>query len=194
MTFRTEQALTADRVWLDEARAGGSAAFARLYDRHIKAVYWYSLRMLGSVEDAEDIAQDVFVLAWKKRSDVRIIDRSILPWLLVSARNLSLNKLKRSGRRAERHSLDGFQSDRADSARGPDAEAQGRMLLAAIQSAVDDLSLTDQTLYYLCIDEGFSYAQAATALGTSHGAVRNRLSRLRANLQLVLASQKEGLS
>ncbi|WP_146084368.1 MULTISPECIES: sigma factor-like helix-turn-helix DNA-binding protein [unclassified Rathayibacter] len=41
-------------------------------------------------------------------------------------------------------------------------------------------------MYYLCIEQGSSYADAAKALGSTHGAVRNRLSRLRTALRTTL--------
>ena len=69
-----------------------------------------------------------------------------------------------------------------------------RLLAAAIQDAIDDLSSADQTLYYLCITEGFSYQKAADALGVTHAVVRNRLARVRRALQLNLATRNEGLS
>lgn len=193
MTSSDGATLADDRLYLQDATSGDSAAFAQLYDRHVDAVYMYSFRMLDSSDDAEDLTQEVFILAWKKRATLRIVDHSILPWLLVAARNLSLNRLKKHGRLTEHLSLDGLASDRMDVRPGPDVDVHGRLLLEAIQTAVDALSTADQTLYYLCIDEGLSYAKAAAALGTTHGAVRNRLSRLRSQLQLSLAAQKEGL-
>lgn len=69
-----------------------------------------------------------------------------------------------------------------------------RLLEKSILEAVDGLSLTDQTLYYLCIDEGVSYQKAADSLGITHGAVRNRLSRLKHALRLKLIAQQEGTS
>jgi RNA polymerase sigma-70 factor (ECF subfamily) len=149
--------------------------------------------MLRSETHAEDTTQEVFVLAWNKRGSIRIVDQSILPWLLTSAQNLALNRLKKS-RRESAH-LSSQTSAELD-VRAVDAESPGliQMLGEAIDFAVGELSDMDQILYYLCIDEGLSYAEAASALGTTHGGVRNRLSRVRRLLQIRLAPQKEGIS
>jgi hypothetical protein len=83
-----ESLLMEDRACLDATGAGDSAAFVRLYEKHINSVYRYALQMLRSVPEAEDIAQEVFILAWVKRTKIRIVDQSVLPWLLVTTRNL----------------------------------------------------------------------------------------------------------
>jgi RNA polymerase sigma factor (sigma-70 family) len=185
---------TGDRAWLEASGAEESAAFAKVYDKHVRSVYRYALHVLRSAHEAEDITQEVFILAWAKRRSIRLADRSLLPWLLVTSRNLSLNRVKQLQRDAKGTT----HLSEADAGQGPhraaDDDAEGRMLLAAIDDAVDDLSMTDQTLYHLCITEGLSYQQAATTLGTTHGAVRNRLARLRRSLQIALTPQREGLS
>jgi RNA polymerase sigma factor (sigma-70 family) len=188
-----ESLLMEDRACLDATGAGDSAAFVRLYEKHINSVYRYALQMLRSVPEAEDIAQEVFILAWVKRTKIRIVDQSVLPWLLVTTRNLSLNRIKKANRDARNASLDA-QDIGLCSQHDTEGAAMSGMLAAAIEDAVGDLSLTDQTLYYLCISEDFSYQKAADALGVTHGVVRNRLARLRRALQINLAAQREGLS
>ncbi|MGM7668381.1 RNA polymerase sigma factor [Microbacterium sp. A93] len=73
----------ADAELIRLARRGDRGAFATLFERHSKAVYLYSWSMLRDDSDADDITQDVFVVAWR------------LPWMLVTARNLSRNQLRR---------------------------------------------------------------------------------------------------
>jgi RNA polymerase sigma-70 factor (ECF subfamily) len=194
MNTNSVQWSAAESGWLDEARRGDATAFSSLYQTHIRAVYWYALRMLKNAADAEDASHDVFVLAWEKRSTIRIVDQSILPWLLVSTRNLCLNRLKKSGREQAERARYAVIEDAPDPTRSAAADLEGRELLAAIEDAVGDLSSTDQQLYYLCIDEGLSYADAAAILDTTHQSVRSRLSRLRRALRISLADQKEQLS
>jgi RNA polymerase sigma factor (sigma-70 family) len=180
-----------ERLWLD---AGDPAAFTHLYDAHIVSVYRYALRMLGSVPDAEDVAQEVFILAWVKRSTIRVVDQSLLPWLLVTTRNLSLNKIKALRRDARHLPLDLVEVYALHPHRGAEEVAMAHLLEAAISDAIDELSETDQALYHLCLSDGLSYQKAADQLGVSHGAVRNRLSAVRRILRLKLAPQQEGLS
>lgn len=180
----------ADRSLLTAAQRGDHDAFGKLYEEHVRDVYRYALRMLRDTTGAEDITQDVFTLAWANRADIKIVDRSLLPWLLVTARNLSLNRLKRTNRQAG--SIDSTEA--VDPRPGPEAVLVDRQLADSIQDAVARLSPGDQLLYRLCLVDELSYRDAAAELGTTTGTVRNRLSRLRRALRISLATHKEGLS
>jgi RNA polymerase sigma-70 factor (ECF subfamily) len=68
---------------------------------------------------------------------------------------------------------------------------RNRALREAIDDALAQLSDEDYTVYLLCIEEGLSYQQASLTMGVSHGAVRNRLARLRAGLRIALGSARD---
>jgi RNA polymerase sigma factor (sigma-70 family) len=117
----------------------------------------------------------------------------LLPWLLVTTRNLCLNRIKKATR--ERRALFRQTDDGGtDPSVSPEHHAEKAELAAAITKAVEDLSTADQTLYYLCIEEGLSYSAAASAMGITHSTVRNQLSRLRRSLRVSLADQKANFS
>ncbi|KZX21964.1 RNA polymerase sigma-70 factor (ECF subfamily) [Rathayibacter tanaceti] len=174
-----------DAALLEAARRGDRAAFGRLYDRHAPTTYRYALSIVREPIDAEDVVQDVFLTTWTRIADATVVDASALPWLLTTARFTALN-LVRSRTRARNRTDDADLSLHPDHRESPEGEVERRLLVAAIEDAVSELSETDQALYYLCIEQGSSYADAASALGASHGAVRNRLSRLRATLRAAL--------
>jgi len=180
----------ADRTLLAAARRGDREAFSHLYETHVRDVYRYALRMLRDTSAAEDITQDVFTLAWSKRAEIVVVDVSLLPWLLVTSRNLSLNRIKQSNRTVELAAA----AQSPDSAAGPEATLIDQQLGESIRLAVAGLSAIDQQLYRLCLVDELSYRDAAHVLGTTTGAVRNRLTRLRRSLRLSLATHEEGLS
>ena len=68
---------------------------------------------------------------------------------------------------------------------------RNRALREAIDDALAALSDDDYTVYLLCIEEGLTYQEASIQMGVSHGAVRNRLARLRAGLRVALGSARE---
>jgi len=73
------------------ARQGDTSAFGELVDRHRVAVYRAALAALGSHAEAEDVAQDAFVTAFRKLAGFRG-DASFKTWLLTIAWNHAINR------------------------------------------------------------------------------------------------------
>ena len=80
-----------DADLVDRARQGDSAAFGELVDRHRMAVYRAALAALGSHADADDVAQETFVSAYRRLNGFRG-DASFKTWLLTIAWNQSINR------------------------------------------------------------------------------------------------------
>jgi RNA polymerase sigma factor (sigma-70 family) len=179
-----------DRIDLEAAARGDASAFDALYRRHVTVVYRHAYSLLGTRREAEEIAQDVFVTLWSKIGSVRIVDRSLLPWLLTTSRYLCLNRRRALARNNARIHVDGLVALPPDSMSVED-RVRNRALREAIDDALAELSDEDYTAYMLCIEEGLTYEQAAIAMGVSHGAVRNRLARLRAGLRIALGPARD---
>ncbi len=162
------------------ARRGDRGAFSALFARHGRAVYLYAWSMTRDDRDAEDIAQEVFVVAWRKLAGIRIVESSALPWLLVTCRNLSRNAL-----RARR---DAIVLD--ESLLPADRTRQERVEeLAWVRQHVERLGAMDQRVIHLCLVEGYSYAEAGDHLGLTTSAVAKRVERARASLRLSLRGE-----
>jgi len=73
------------------ARQGDPAAFGELVDRHRPAVYRAALAALGSPADAEDAAQDAFLLAYRRLDSFRG-DASFKTWLLTITWHQAINR------------------------------------------------------------------------------------------------------
>ncbi|GAA2080189.1 RNA polymerase sigma factor [Aeromicrobium tamlense] len=168
-----------DTALLARAQAGDTFAFGTLFDRHVSAVYWQAHRVVGDASEAEDVCQDTFVTAWRRIGDITIVDRSILPWLMVTARYTALNAGRK---RARLHAVD-LEHEPVDPGADPSGHVEEAAVAAAIDAAVARLSPVDRRLFELCVDGDLTYEQAAAELGVTHGAVRNRVSRLRARLR-----------
>lgn len=172
-----------DVALLHELADGSKRAFSALYDRHSRVVYAYAAARLTARDDVEEISQDVFVTLWRRRATLEIVGESALPWLLVTCRNLILNK-RRANQAAARRRTDTPVDDTVpDTAPGPDEATERAQLLALVEAAAARLPEPDRTIFELCIRGDASYEDAALAAGISTGAVRNRLSRLRARLR-----------
>lgn len=88
------------QLWAAVVRGDG-IAFASVFDRHGDRVWRHVWRIMQHRQDAEDVVSATFAEAWRKRASVRIVDDSLLPWLLVTATNCARNA-GRSRRRLDR--------------------------------------------------------------------------------------------
>ncbi|KRC66260.1 RNA polymerase subunit sigma-24 [Aeromicrobium sp. Root236] len=177
-----------DRELLARAAAGDRAAFGQLYDRHVRPVYWQAYAVVRDQREAEDVTQDVFITTWDKIRRITVVDDSVLPWLLVTARFTALNARRRS-QKVKTRSIQ-LNADLPDDASVEDEVVAGQ-IRGEIEKAVAALSPTDQRLYEMCVAGDDTYESAARELGVSHAAVRNRVSRLRTRLRADLRSMRE---
>jgi RNA polymerase sigma-70 factor (ECF subfamily) len=83
-----------DLELVNEVRNGKRQAFTELMRRYQQRVYWTARRIVGSHEDADDIAQETFVKAYLALGDFRG-DASFFTWLYRIAVNLSLNAIRK---------------------------------------------------------------------------------------------------
>jgi RNA polymerase sigma factor (sigma-70 family) len=161
------------------------ARLEQLWRRHLPAVLNYARRRTGSVDDAHEVAADVFVTAW------RLIDtvpegREARLWLFTVARHAVLNTARTNIRRtrlAERiadelalHPTVGNTVDAQDTT------------AVQVREALSRLRETDRELLVLVSWDGLTAAEAAQVLDLNPAAVRVRLHRARQRLRVHLQS------
>lgn len=180
----------ADIELLALVQTGNREAFRLLFKNHQRPVYVCALRVLGSASDAEEIVQDTFLTMWNKRNKIELAGDSALPWLLVTARFLALNR-HRSNQRSSTEPLNPAVDVVAD-AESLDEKVVLAELMEALEVSIAAMPQVDQEIFNLCLVEGVNYEQAAKRLGITHGSVRNRLSRLKGKLRSQLNVSQEG--
>jgi len=170
------------------ALGGDGEAFAVVFDLHRERVYRHALRLNGNAHDAEDVTAGAFLELWRRRTSVRLVEGSVLPWLLVTTTNLSRNAAR--SLRRYRALLGSLPRSGPAGGAGEVAFDQIEEATAAeqIRRALRSLSDLDGALIALTAFEGFSPAQAAVALGISDGAARARLHRARAKVASALGT------
>lgn len=144
--------------------------------------------MAQTRHDAEDVVASTFLELWRRRADVRLVDRSALPWLLVTATNVGRNAAR--GTRRYRQLLERLprpadQPDVAEVALASHALGVDARLRAGLRA----LSKTDAHLFVLVALEGYPVAAAAEQLELSLSAARARLHRVRTRLRDRLGDQ-----
>jgi RNA polymerase sigma-70 factor (ECF subfamily) len=75
--------------------AGNEEAVRALYARFGRPIFTLGLRLLGSAEAAEELTQDVFVMAWRKASRFDATRGRLSTWLMAIAHNLAVDRLRR---------------------------------------------------------------------------------------------------
>ncbi|MFP5379558.1 MAG: RNA polymerase sigma factor, partial [Vicinamibacteria bacterium] len=147
-----------------------------------------ALAIVRDVDLSRDVAQDVFLAAWRDLKDLRDPE-SFLPWLRQLTRHRAYHVLRTERRRDRRVTFVDDEELRAiDKDTSPTVEAsllaeEERRVLEAVLSELADDVREVVTLYYR---EGESTAHVARLLGLSEAAVRQRLSRARKQLRATL--------
>ena len=172
-----------DAVLVSRAREGNLDAFEILVVRHSGMAYRVALRMLGSHEDAQDVAQEALMAAWRSLDRFRG-DAEFSTWLHRIVTRRALNLLTRGH---THQSLDLLPEVSADSARSdPHLLAERRATMDAVTTAVARLPLPQRVAIVLRDFENLPYTEGATVTGSSVASVRSHLFRARRSLAEVL--------
>lgn len=156
------------------ARAGDGEAYGRIFDRHRDRVHRHAYRLVARPADMDDVVAVVFLEAWRRRDTARLIEGSLLPWLLVTATNAARNATRSSIRYRKLLATLPPAEPAPDPAAGVDD--------GPASAALRGLPIADQQVIVLCVLEGCSEAEAAAVLGVARGTVKSRLSRARRRL------------
>ena len=173
------------------AARGDAQAFATLVDHTSGLVTSIVLAVLRDFDASQDVAQDVFLAAWRDLPKLQN-SASFLPWLRQIARNRSHHVL-RSRIRARRYVApdadDATMHAVPDGGPGIDAALLAAEDRRLITEGLDRLPDEAREVLLLFYREEQSVAQVATLLDLSEGAVKQRLSRARVALRKDLLDQ-----
>jgi len=174
-----------------QVQQGNLVAFESLVDRYKQRIFNLVYRMLRDANEAEDIAQKVFIQVFKA-SDRYRPTAQFSTWLFTIARNLTLNEIRRRSRKPNMDSMDAAADPEGDGvpreyqdARGRDAGAESlqRELLEHIDLGIADLPENQRAAILLCREGDISYEEIAKILGCSVSAVKSLLFRARDTLK-----------
>jgi RNA polymerase sigma-70 factor (ECF subfamily) len=167
--------------------AGDTAAFADLVRRHQDRVYGMALRATGRSEDAEDLAQEVFLSVFRSLEGFKG-EAKFTTWLYRIAWTRCADWLRRKSRRGRRtaplEEADSLADDRAD----PAVEPIGKDDRLRVRRALDGLEERYRSVVELAGIQGLSYAEVGAALGLPVKTVETRLYRARRLLRARLAA------
>ncbi|POH58489.1 sigma-70 family RNA polymerase sigma factor [Cryobacterium zongtaii] len=165
--------------------AGEGDAFGVLYDRHRDRIFRHAYRLSGNRHDAEDILSAAFLELWRRRSKVRLVEDSVLPWLLVTTTNVARNG-RRAAFRYSKLLLSLPRGEVVNIHKSEDSYAEDAANVNAAL-ALRSLSPTDMHLVSLVVFEDYSLAAAAAILNITPGAAKTRMHRARRRMRAAIA-------
>jgi RNA polymerase sigma-70 factor (ECF subfamily) len=194
---KDKEVLNRESIMLMSRIAEGDAeAFAALVALHQHAVIGTCAKMLGNIDDAHDLAQQVFLRVWKSAPRYKPTAR-FTTWLFTITRNLVFNQT-RSNQRAHFVSIDAEGDNEASqrvlqaaTATTPADDALAAELAHAIDQAIQKLPETQRLAVILRRYQDLTYEEIAESMDSSISAVKSLLFRARAQLRESLSGYLE---
>lgn len=157
---------------------GNNRALEILISRHLKLIYSYVYKNVGSVSDAEDITQEVFIRVWKnlKKFDQK---KSFRPWIFQIAKNRSVDFL----RRKKTIPFSRFENEKGQNSLIASIAAAPLNLIEKISdrrvlsTAMQGLTDKEYKVINMRHDEGLSFKEIAQVFQESINTVKSRYRR-----------------
>jgi len=179
---------------IERAIAGDSAAFEQIVLRHERRVLTLAWRLLGSMTDAQDAAQEVFIRAFKylHRFDAR---RPLEPWLV----RMTVNVCRDLGSKKQKLRIMFSESDAIPSTfpaispgGDPHSELAAQQQKEIVRALLASLPEKERAAVVLRDIEGLSTAEVAQALGSSEATIRSQISTARVKIKKAIERMKGG--
>ncbi|HOM03599.1 MAG TPA: sigma-70 family RNA polymerase sigma factor [Acetivibrio sp.] len=186
-----------EKELIDRAKKGDVEAFEQLIEGCQKKVFNIAFRMLGNYDDASELAQEVFLKAYKSIKNFKG-DSLFNTWIYKVATNACLDEIrKRKNKKVvfldEDIEFNGNEIKRQikDDSPGPELTAEDNELKRAVKDSINMLSEEYRTVIVLRDIQGFSYEEISQIIKCPEGTVKSRINRARQALKKILQQKKE---
>lgn len=153
------------------ALRGESGAREALLDAWLPVVIQWADRLGGPRTDAEDVAQDVFLVVLRRLADVRDLE-GFPAWLYgITRKTVAAHRRRAWFRRW----VPGAAPERASSAPSPEEDVEAARRARKVQALLEELPTAQREVLVLCDVEGRTAVEAAGLIGIPVGTVRSRL-------------------
>jgi RNA polymerase sigma-70 factor (ECF subfamily) len=178
----TSQGSDPDEALLADVGRGDPRAVRQLLDRRLPRIVALARRMLNDAGEAEDVAQETFLRAWKQARSWRPGGARFDTWLHRVALNICRDRLRR-----RRDVVMAEPPERADPGPAPDAGVLGREVSQRVEAALAALPARQREAIVLCHHQGLGNIEAAALMQVSVEALEGLLGRGRRALKAALA-------
>ncbi len=152
---------------------GDEVAFRSLFDLYYQRLVTFAFRFTGDLDSARSIVQDIFVVLFEKRAEIRI-HTSLKSHLFQSVRNRALNLVKHEKMKREHHALMALNSSEGEA---PYDELEMNDLQAQIAGVVNQLPAQCQKIFRMSREDGSSNQEIADKLSISKRTVETQISK-----------------
>jgi len=202
-TWSSSDELESDSYLVERALDGDIAGFEKLVTRYQNKIMGYVGRMVnGDREEAEDIAQETFIKAYRSLDSFRG-QASFSTWLYKIATNLCIDRARTKKRRPQQaYSLDepmdkdeegGGGREIADSRFEPSKGVERDELRTLVRETVGEMPEKQRQVLIMCDLQGMPYEEIAEALDIPLGTVKSRIFHARADLARRLKPYMSGV-
>ncbi len=169
--------------------AGTEPALAELYDRHAPLVAGVAQRIVGNRDDAEEVAQEVFVHAWRQAASYQADRASVLTWLLLVARSRAIDRLRsRHVDDRTRAAIESFGGE-VHTSSGAFANVLSEERRRRVREELDQLPAEQRQVLEMAFFAGLTQSQIAAAAAIPLGTVKTRTLLAMKKLRAVLREQ-----
>jgi RNA polymerase sigma-70 factor, ECF subfamily len=171
-----------ERALVDRLRRGDPRAFDRVYATYHPRLFSFLLRLSGRRDTAEDLAQETWIKLAKAAPGLRE-DTTLAPYLFTIARNAFMSHRRWAMLDLSRLVTFGLEAmSSASTGTTPETDHERARAMALLEASLQQIPLASREVLLLVGVEGMEQDEVARVLGLSYDALRQRLSRARAQL------------
>ncbi|HVT15442.1 MAG TPA: sigma-70 family RNA polymerase sigma factor [Thermoanaerobaculia bacterium] len=180
---------TPDLLLARRAAAGKVAAWDEILDRYAQRLFNLALQFAGSIEEAEDLTQEIFLRLFQNLGRYRG-EAPLAGWALRLSRNLCIDHYRRTRQERRSTAVPEEVLQRLPALDDPRADAERRQQLRAVYSALEEMPEELAEVAVLRDLQGWSEDETAAYLEMPVGTVKSRLHRARRDLAARVAARQ----
>lgn len=174
---------------LEQLRQRNTEALETLYTRTVDQLHALAIRIVGAVEDAEDVLSEVFLQVWQKPDKYDATRGSVMAWLVIMVRSRALDLLRKRSRTPLSERMDELEDILVAKEAPLDDLVEKNRYGLRLHQALHHLTPMQRRMIELAFFEGLTHAQITQRTGQPLGTVKSHLRRAQLHLEATLAEQ-----
>lgn len=178
---------SAEAELVARCRAGDMGAFEELYRQHSTRLYNLAFRMAGNAADADDLLQEIFLLAFRKLDSFRGAS-ALGTWLYRLGMNVCLDRLRSKANRQD-SATEALEEQLTAT---PASVTLPRFTRLDLERAIDSLPEGARAAFLLHDVEGLDHSEVGQVLGISEGTSKSQVHKARMRIRTFLRQPLPG--